>query len=172
MVKKIKRGKKQVAVWSYKVDHPLASASEVAKATNTSYGYVYKLFQKISTPKEVFEAEAEDFSAYYDAEALAETSESPEPRLYLRGDILDTAKQYVDTDRANEHGDMEDNFNMIADYWNIHLGLVEFIKAEDVGVMMALLKIARTHSNSANPDNYIDAAGYMACSAELAVNED
>ena len=172
MVKKIKHGKKQEAVWSYKVDHPLASASEVAKATKTSYGYVYKLFQKISTPKEVFEAEAEDFSAYYDAEALAETSESPEPRLYLRGDILDTAKQYVDTDRANEHGDMEDNFNMIADYWNIHLGLVEFIKAEDVGVMMALLKIARTHSNSANPDNYIDAAGYMACSAELAVNED
>ena len=172
MVKKIKHGKKQEAVWSYKVDHPLASASEVAKATNTSYGYVYKLFQKISTPKEVFEAEAEDFSAYYDAEALAEAASSPGPRLYLRGDILDTAKQYVDTDRANEHGDMEDNFNMIADYWNIHLGLIEFIKAEDVGVMMALLKIARTHSNSANPDNYIDAAGYMACSAELAVNEE
>jgi len=157
MVKKIKHGKKQEAVWSYKVDHPLASASEVAKATKTSYGYVYKLFQKISTPKEVFEAEA---------------ASSPGPRLYLRGDILDTAKQYVDTDRANEHGDMEDNFNMIADYWNIHLGLIEFIKAEDVGVMMALLKIARTHSNSANPDNYIDAAGYMACSAELAVNKD
>ena len=43
MAKKVKYGNKQVKVWSYKVDHPLASASEVAKATNTSYGYVYKL---------------------------------------------------------------------------------------------------------------------------------
>ena len=85
MAKKLKHGSKQVKIWSYKVDHPLASASEVAKATNTSYGYVYKLFQSIGTPKEVFEAEA---------------TSSPEPRWRSRGNILDTAKQYVDTDRA------------------------------------------------------------------------
>ena len=174
MVKKIKRGKKQVAVWSYKVDHPLASASEVAKATNTSYGYVYKLFQKISTPKEVFEAEAEDyvdahlFDPYDEAEALAEAASSPGPRLYLRGDILDTAKQYVDTDRANEHGDMEDNFQRIAAYWNTHLGLISYIKDTDVAVMMTLLKVARIHSNTENIDNWVDAAGYMACGGELA----
>ena len=168
MVKKIKHGKKQEAVWSYKVDHPLASASEVAKATKTSYGYVYKLFQKISTPKEVFEAEAEDFSAYYDAEALAEAASSPGPRSHSRGSILDTAKQYVDTDRANEHGDMEDNFQRIAAYWNTHLGLISYIKDTDVAVMMTLLKVARIHSNTANADNWIDAAGYMACGGELA----
>ena len=153
MVKKIKHGKKQEAVWSYKVDHPLASASEVAKATNTSYGYVYKLFQKISTPKEVFEAEA---------------ASSPGPRSHSRGSILDTAKQYVDTDRANEHGDMEDNFQRIAAYWNTHLGLISYIKDTDVAVMMTLLKVARIHSNTTNADNWIDAAGYMACGGELA----
>ena len=168
MVKKIKHGKKQEAVWSYKVDHPLASASEVAKATNTSYGYVYKLFQKISTPKEVFEAEAEDFSAYYDAEALAETSESPGPRSHSRGSILDTAKEYVTKDRAADHGDMEDNFKRIAAYWNTHLGLVGVVRDTDVAVMMTLLKVARIHSNTANADNWIDAAGYMACGGELA----
>ena len=153
MTKKLKHGKKQEKIWSYKVDHPLASASEVAKATNTSYGYVYKLFQKISTPREVFEAEA---------------TSSPEPRWRSRGNILDTAKQYVDTDRAEEHGDMEDNFQRIAAYWNAHLGLVSYIKDTDVAVMMTLLKVARIHSNTENIDNWIDACGYMACGGELA----
>jgi len=155
MAKKLKRGNKQVKIWSYKVDHPLASASEVAKATNTSYGYVYKLFQSIGTPKEVFEAEAE-------------TSSSPAPRCRSRGNILDTAKQYVDTDRAEEHGDMEDNFQRIAAYWNTHLGLISYIKDTDVAVMMTLLKVARIHSNTENVDNWIDACGYMACGGELA----
>jgi len=165
MVKKIKHGKKQEAVWSYKVDHPLASASEVAKATNTSYGYVYKLFQKISTPKEVFEAEAEDFSAYYDAEALAETSESPGPRSHSRGSILDTAKEYVTKDRAADHGDMEDNFQRIAEFWSVHLD--QLIDAHDVAVMMTLLKVARIKSNPHHMDNFIDGAGYLACGGEL-----
>ena len=155
MAKKLKRGNKQVKIWSYKVDHPLASASEVAKATNTSYGYVYKLFQSIGTPKEVFEAEAE-------------TSESLEPRWRSRGNILDTAKQYVDTDRAEEHGDMEDNFQRIAAYWNTHLGLISYIKDTDVAVMMTLLKVARIHSNTENIDNWVDGAGYLACGGELA----
>ena len=153
MTKKLKHGKKQEKIWSYKVDHPLASASEVAKATNTSYGYVYKLFKKISTPREVFEAEA---------------ASSPASRLYSRGNILDTAKQYVDTDRAKEHGDMKDNFQRIAAYWNAHLGLVSYIKDTDVAVMMTLLKVARIHSNTENVDNWIDACGYMACGGELA----
>ena len=157
MAKRLKHGKKQEKIWSYKVDHPLASASEVAKATNTSYGYVYKLFQKISTPREVFEAEA---------------NSSPEPRWKSRGDVLDTAKDYVTKDRAQEHGNLEGNFTRIAAYWNTHLGLIDFIKPEDVGVMMALLKVARMHSNSKNIDNYIDSAGYLACSAELSVNTD
>ena len=155
MAKKLKHGEKQVKIWSYKVDHPLASASEVAKATKTSYGYVYKLFQSIGTPKEVFEAEAE-------------TSESPGPRWRSRGNILDTAKQYVDTDRAEEHGDMEDNFQRIAAYWNTHLGLISYIKDTDVAVMMTLLKVARIHSNTENIDNWVDGAGYLACGGELA----
>ena len=155
MAKKLKHGKKQVKIWSYKVDHPLASASEVAKATNTSYGYVYKLFQSIGTPKEVFEAEAE-------------TSSSPGPRSYSRGNILDTAKEYVTKDRAADHGDMQDNFQRIAAYWNTHLGLISYIKDTDVAVMMTLLKVARIHSNTENVDNWIDACGYMACGGELA----
>jgi hypothetical protein len=152
MAKKLKHGEKQVKIWSYKVDHPLASASEVAKATNTSYGYVYKLFQSIGTPKEVFEAEAE-------------TSEALKPRSYSRGDILDTAKEYVTKDRAADHGDMEDNFQRIAEFWSVHLD--QLIDAHDVAVMMTLLKLARIKSNPYHMDNFIDGAGYLACGGEL-----
>jgi len=162
MVKKIKRGKKQVAVWSYKVDHPLASASEVAKATKTSYGYVYKLFQKIGTPKEVIETAVK---AKVDAWVIPETSESPGPRSHSRGSILDTAKEYVTKDRAADHGDMEDNFQRIADYWSVHLD--QRIDAHDVAVMMTLLKVARIKSNPRHMDNFIDGAGYLACGGEL-----
>ena len=148
---------KAVKIWAYKVDHPLASVSEVAKATKTSYGYVYKLFQKIGTPSRILSSVAvEDIRA------------GSEPRSYSRGDVLDTAKQYVTKDRAADHGDMEDNFQRIAAYWNTHLGLISYIKDTDVAVMMTLLKVARIHSNTANADNWIDAAGYMACGGELA----
>ena len=164
MAKKLKHGKKQEKIWSYKVDHPLASASEVAKATNTSYGYVYKLFQSIGTPKEVFEAEAKAKPTA----VLSDPVGTEHSRWRSRGNILDTAKQYVDTDRAEEHGDMEDNFQRIAAYWNTHLGLISYIKDTDVAVMMTLLKVARIHSNTENVDNWIDACGYMACGGELA----
>jgi len=45
-------------VWAYLIKNPLATATEVAKATGVSYGYAYKLKSKIGTPKEVFEREA------------------------------------------------------------------------------------------------------------------
>ena len=70
-------------------------------------------------------------------------------------------------DRATDHGDMEDNFQRIALYWNAHLGLIDFIKTEDVAAMMALLKIARIHSNPTHIDNWVDACGYMACGGEV-----
>jgi hypothetical protein len=70
-----------------------------------------------------------------------------------RAKVLDTAKGYVTKDRAADHGDMEDNFQRIALYWNAHLGLIDFIKTEDVAAMMALLKIARIHSNPTHIDN-------------------
>ena len=142
---------KAVKIWAYKVDHPLASVSEVAKATKTSYGYVYKLFQKIGTPYTTF--------------AVEDIRAGSEPRSYSRGDVLDTAKQYVTKDRAADHGDMEDNFQRIADYWSVHLD--QRIDAHDVAVMMTLLKVARIKSHPRHMDNFIDGAGYLACGGEL-----
>ena len=84
-----------------------------------------------------------------------------------RAKVLDTAKGYVTKDRAADHGYMGDNFQRIAVYWNAHLGLIDFIKTEDVAAMMALLKIARIHSNSTHMDNWVDACGYLACGGEV-----
>lgn len=131
-------------IWAYKIKHPTAKAREIADATNTSYGYVYKLLKKIGTPDEVFEKEA---------------------RRVTRGQVLDTAKEYVTKDRAADHGNMEDNFSTIGKYWSVHLGVD--VSATDVAVMMTLLKAARIKSNPSHPDNWVDACGYMACGGEI-----
>lgn len=39
------------------------------------------------------------------------------------------------------------------------------LEAEDVAIMMILLKIARIQTGTFKPDNYIDIAGYAACAA-------
>jgi hypothetical protein len=148
MAKKTKSDK----IWAYKIRNRDATVSEIAKATKTSYGYVYKLMQKIGTPTAVLLKPVV-------------TSESPGPRSYSRGDILDTAKEYVTKDRAADHGDMEDNFQRIAEFWSVHLD--QLIDAHDVAVMMTLLKVARIKSNPYHMDNFIDGAGYLACGGEL-----
>ena len=131
-------------IWAYKIKHPTAKAREIADATNTSYGYVYKLLKKIGTPDEGFEKEA---------------------RRVTRGQVLDTAKEYVTKDRAADHGNMENNFSTIGKYWSVHLGVD--VSATDVAVMMTLLKAARIKSNPSHPDNWVDACGYMACGGEI-----
>lgn len=82
-----------------------------------------------------------------------------------RAEILDTAKEYVTKDRAADHGNMEDNFSNIARYWSVHLGIE--LTAEDVAVMMTLLKLARIKSNRKHMDNWVDGAGYLACGGEI-----
>ena len=54
-----KSSPKADAVWAYPGEHKTATPAQVAKATGVSYGYAYKLMQKIGTPKEVFIAEEE-----------------------------------------------------------------------------------------------------------------
>jgi hypothetical protein len=81
-----------------------------------------------------------------------------------RAEILDEAKECVMVDRAADHGDLEDNFVLIARYWSNHLDAQ--ITPADVGIMMTLLKIARMKGNPNHKDNYVDGAGYLACAAE------
>ena len=158
--------KKQQKVWAYKVKHPQATTTEIAKATKTSYGYVYKLMQKIGTPKDVRDAAYEMTKhGITKTDSNADLNPVTPSRSYSRADILDTAKEYVTKDRADQHGDMESNLTTIAEYWGIHLGM--HVAPHDVAVMMTLLKVARIKSSPENPDHWIDCAGYSACGAEL-----
>lgn len=83
--------------------------------------------------------------------------------------VLDAAAKAVLVDRTTTHGDVEDNFATIADYWTTHLTARGFLvrgvtlAPQDVAVMQALLKCARLAKNFDHPDNWADGSGYFAC---------
>lgn len=84
-------------------------------------------------------------------------------------ELIAKAGELVGGDRAKTHGDKHRNFANIARYWNAHIATKSGaeLTGEDVGQMMALLKIARTQSGEMNPDDAIDAIGYIACAGEI-----
>lgn len=82
-----------------------------------------------------------------------------------REGILNAAKQCVCTDRGNQYGQPENNFGLIAGFWNNYLRAVmknpdmrDVLGPDDVAVMMMLLKIARIATGEPKEDNWIDAA--------------
>lgn len=84
-----------------------------------------------------------------------------------RKEILNAAIKTVCEERQDSYGKPENNFAIIAHLWSGYLGGV-VLKAEDVAIMMILLKLARIRTGKFKPDNYIDIAGYAACAAEVA----
>jgi len=147
-----KKKTKAEKVWAYLLKHPNAKTSAVAKACGCTDKYVYTLRSKVGTPIEVLE----------------QSVQNAQPKQRTRVNLLSQAIALVDGDREEEHGDFQSNAEFIANYWNTHLGLVDFIQPSDVPVMMALLKIARMHQKPDRKDNYRDAAGYIALAGEVA----
>ena len=108
--------------------------------------------------------------AKWNLDKLLNVSQKGKPMTkYTRTEILDTAKQLVNVDRASEHGDMEDNLTTIAELWGVYLE--RHVHPSDVAIMMCLLKIARQKSNPKNVENYLDLAGYSACAGELSAHK-
>lgn len=79
--------------------------------------------------------------------------------------ILELAKAAITGEREQDHGEMESSFEVIAEFWSSYMGTK--ITAKDVGIMMALLKIARIKTGHDERDSFVDACGYMACAGEL-----
>lgn len=102
------------------------------------------------------------------------------------------AAELVTGPREALHGDKLVNFKNIADAWNAWWSIMcrtrgytvlftdtedhmkrhdnkvrAIFDAGDVGDLMELFKIARRHSGSYNPDDYIDAAGYAGCTGSI-----
>lgn len=144
-----KKMTKAEKVWAYLLKNKLASVAEVSKATGVSYGYTYKLMNKVGTPKDVFVKEVQ-------------------PPARTRVKLLSEASALVDGDREVEHGSFDENAMTIARYWNAHLCTSDqFIKPNDVPIMLALMKLARSIQKPEGMDNYRDAAGYIALAGEI-----
>lgn len=80
-----------------------------------------------------------------------------------RADILDQAKKCVCGQREQDYGTPESNFQLIADLWNGYLGFTDNpqwkqIRATDVSMMMALMKIARIRNGGGSGDSFVDLA--------------
>ena len=84
-----------------------------------------------------------------------------------RANILHNAMKIVCNDRNNQYGEPENNFEVIAEMWSVYLDT--HITAKDVGIMMTLFKIGRIKTGGFKMDDYVDAAGYIACAGEIAL---
>ena len=87
-------------------------------------------------------------------------------------EILKKAKDLITGDRNETHGDAFQNHAEIAEFWNIFLDKklqpIASITAEDVALMMVLMKISRnTQGKKNNLDNFIDMCGYAAIAGEI-----
>lgn len=63
--------------------------------------------------------------------------------------------------RQKNYGHPRGDFDTIARYWSNHLG--HDVTAEDVAIMMTLLKLARLKSNPQHHDSRVDGIGYLIC---------
>lgn len=88
-----------------------------------------------------------------------------------RSEILETAKNIVNGQRETEYGTPEDNFSVIAEFWDVFLKGIGFegraLTAKDVAILMCLFKIARITTGSGSIDSFVDLAGYAACGGEI-----
>lgn len=139
------------------------------KEQNSCYAYTIE-HQRETAQYFGYEVIEDDTPAI--AETVEENSEDVKRKL-TRADILHAAEKCVCGQRETEYGTPEDNFETIAELWETYLrrACVDeaggvYIDANDVAMMMALLKIARIAAGGGKADSWIDLAGYAACGAE------
>ena len=83
-----------------------------------------------------------------------------------RDDILKTASDLVNGERAKDYGPARKNHEDIATGWSVILGVP--VNAHQVARCMAWLKIARLSKTDTHIDSYVDAAAYIALAGEIA----
>jgi len=88
--------------------------------------------------------------------------------LVTRQSVLDEASKLINEDRASDYGDPKVMHQLIGDFWSTYLGLETKLTPDQVAMMMALMKIARSTS-SPKFDTYVDLAGYAALAGEMSI---
>lgn len=88
-----------------------------------------------------------------------------------RAKVLDTAKDLISGDRAENYGDADVSFGRIADGWNVIISQAltdqGYITSQHVALMMTWLKMSRILGSLNHSDSYVDAAGYLALASEI-----
>jgi hypothetical protein len=74
--------------------------------------------------------------------------------------VLREAEQIIYGDREETYGDPGKNLRKIAALWTSYLGHV--VEADDVALLMILLKIARLTNSPDHRDSLVDICGYAA----------
>ena len=80
-----------------------------------------------------------------------------------RGHVLLRAIEVINGERQQQYGNPEDTFEAIAALWGWWLcdKMRDEITAQDVAMMMCLMKIGREKNGAGKADNIVDACGYL-----------
>lgn len=80
-----------------------------------------------------------------------------------RDEILDTAKELISGQRAQDYGDAYQNFDRIAQGWNVIVSNTDGpLTAKHVALMMDWVKTCRLLETIDHEDSWIDKCGYSA----------
>lgn len=90
-----------------------------------------------------------------------------------REQILETAEELINGQRAEDYGDAYQNHERIADGWNVIVREAHsdsgYLTPAHVALMMDWLKTCRLLTTMHHKDSWIDKAGYTALGAEFAL---
>lgn len=92
-----------------------------------------------------------------------------------RDKVLEKAAEYINGQRAKDYGDAYDNFERIAEGWNIILRSAltshGYFTAQHVALMLDWMKTSRVLNTLDHEDSWIDKCGYSALGAEFSDRE-
>ena len=81
--------------------------------------------------------------------------------------VIQATERAVMSDRNADYAPPEQNFQRIADLWNLYLEGRSTITPYDTAIMMVLVKVARIQQSPHLLDHLVDIAGYAACAADV-----
>ena len=86
-----------------------------------------------------------------------------------RDDILKTAMELINGDRAKDYGDVHENHQRIAELWSVVFGIK--ITVYQVVLCLILLKVARLIYSPKKIDSWVDIGGYTGLGGEFVEKE-
>lgn len=84
-----------------------------------------------------------------------------------REQVIEATRRAVMADRNADYAPPEENFQRIADLWNLYLEGKGEVTPYDTAIMMVLVKVARIQASPHLVDHLVDIAGYAACAADV-----